>query len=150
MWISVLNRKGAGLTVSLEIDALGRMKGAVDAIKKPSYDRQKEEVLRWFKRYLKRPNYDLGVQTALLGYYALCALAPDIPTTLSDVIRRCGSGCVTILVNPRRRILVGTISETVPDTEELTDLLTAAQRTPMRGQYSAANGWNSLPIQNHR
>ena len=112
---------------------------------------QKEEVLRWFKRYLKRPNYDLGVQTALLGYYALCALAPDIPTTLSDVIRRCGSGCVTILVNPRRRILVGTnFRKPCLTPRNLRTSSPRAQRTPMRGQYSAANGWNSLPIQNHR
>ena len=147
--ITILSHSGKGLTISLPVSILTQLQDAHDTLEKPSGAEQKMEMLRRFKRYLKRPNDDQGKLIALLGYYTLCAIAPETPARLSDVIRRCGSGCVTVLVNLRKRTFIGVVPEIAPGAEELPDILDAAKHYPTRMSYSA-QGWKPLPATNHR
>jgi len=141
--ISVLNQNEAGVTITLPVDVL-RQLDAEKALNKPSYDAQKVELFKTFRRYLRRPSEKHGMELAVRGYHALCTILPDIPASLSQVIGECGSAWISILVSPRKRVLVGTISETAPDTKTLSKILAAAKRTPMRGGYNASKGWSSL------
>ena len=143
--ISILDQHGLGITIAMPANALRQADSKFRALKTPSYDLQKNEVIKALKRYLKKPSDERGSRVAFLAYYAITTLIPNTPAVIATTISERGNARVTILVNTRKRILIGMVSETAPDAKTLSQILYAAEQTPMRGSFTPRSGdWSEV------